>query len=85
MVPKKKNVFVAVLKAVCGTENIAGFQPSQFDRAFQCAELHNKLANIVTELSEGEKLADAELKSITSGEPVTVERKYMNPFEMRLK
>ena len=78
-----KSVFLAVLEAVCGTENIAGVQPSQFDRTFQRAELHNKLANIVTELSEGEKLADAELKSITSGEPVTVERKYKDPFVMR--
>ena len=34
-------------------------------------------------MSEGEKLADAELKSITSGEPVTVERKYKDPFVMR--
>ena len=78
-----KSVFLAVLEAVCGTENIAGVQPSQFDRTFRRAELHNKLANIVTELSEGEKLADAELKSITSGEPVTVERKYKDPFVMR--
>ncbi len=78
-----KSVFLAVLEALCGTENIAGVQPSQFDRTFQRAELHNKLANIVTELSEGEKLADAELKSITSGEPVTVERKYKDPFVMR--
>lgn len=78
-----KSVFLAVLEAVCGTENIAGVQPSQFDRTFQRAELHNRLANIVTELSEGEKLADAELKSITSGEPVTVERKYKDPFVMR--
>ena len=78
-----KSVFLAVLEAVCGTDNIAGVQPSQFDRTFQRAELHNKLANIVTELSEGEKLADAELKSITSGEPVTVEKKYKDPFVMR--
>lgn len=78
-----KSVFLAVLEALCGTENIAGVQPSQFDRTFQRAELHHRLANIVTELSEGEKLADAELKSITSGEPVTVERKYKDPFVMR--
>jgi putative DNA primase/helicase len=78
-----KSVCLAVLEALCGTENIAGVQPSQFDRTFQRAELHNKLANIVTELSEGEKLADAELKSITSGEPVTVERKHKDPFVMR--
>ena len=55
----------------------------EFESSFQRAHLHHKLANIVTELSEGEKLADAELKSITSGEPVTVEHKYLHPFNMR--
>lgn len=42
-----------------------------------------KLANIVTELKQGEVIADAELKAITSGEPGTVEHKFKDPFVMR--
>lgn len=78
-----KSVLLAVLERLCGIENIAGVQPSQFDRAFQRAHLHLKLANIVTELKQGEVIADAELKGITSGEPSTVEHKFQTPFTMR--
>jgi putative DNA primase/helicase len=42
-----------------------------------------KLANIITELKQGEVIADAELKAITSGEPATVEHKHKDPFVMQ--
>lgn len=78
-----KSVLLSLLEALLGSENIAGVQPSQFDRSFQRAHLHNKLANIVTEIKQGEVMADAELKGIVSGEPSTVEHKFKNPFTMR--
>lgn len=78
-----KSVLLAVLEALLGPPNVAGVQPSNFDRSFQRAHLHEKLANIVTELRQGEVIADAELKAITSGEPATVEHKYQPPFVMR--
>jgi putative DNA primase/helicase len=78
-----KSVLLAVLEGLLGSENVAGVQPANFDRSFQRAHLHQKLANIVTELKQGEVIADAELKAITSGEPATVEQKFKNPFVMR--
>lgn len=78
-----KSVALAVLEALLGAANVAGVQPSNFDRSFQRAHLHQKLANIVTELRQGEVIADAELKAITSGEPATVEHKFKDPFVMR--
>ena len=78
-----KSVLLAVLEALCGPANVSGVQPSNFDRSFQRAHLHQKLANIVTELKQGEVIADAELKAITSGEPATVEHKFKDPFVMR--
>ena len=78
-----KSVLLGTLEELLGRENVAGVQPSQFDRAFQRAHLHMKLANIITELREGELIPDAELKSIVSGEPTTVEHKFQHPFEMR--
>ena len=78
-----KSVLLSVLERLIGPENTAGVQPSQFDRGFQRAHLHLKLANIVTEVKQGETIADAELKGITSGEPSTVERKFQHPFTMR--
>ena len=78
-----KSVLLAVLEALCGSSNTSGVQPSNFERSFQRAHMHMKLANIVTEINQGEVIADAELKGIVSGEPSTVEHKFKNPFTMR--
>jgi putative DNA primase/helicase len=78
-----KSVYLAILEALCGSESVAGVQPSQFDNKFQRAHLHMKLANIVTEIKQGEVIDDASLKGIVSGEPTTVEHKHKNPFVMR--
>jgi len=78
-----KSVLLAILEGVLGAANVAGVQPANFDNRFQRAHLHQKLANIVTELRQGEVIADAELKAITSGEPGTVEHKFKDPFVMR--
>lgn len=77
-----KSVLLTVLEALCGGENVAGVQPSNFDRSFQRAHLDQKLANIVTEIKQGEVIADAELKGIVSGEKSTVEHKFQDPFDM---
>lgn len=78
-----KSVLLSILCALVGQENVAGVQPSSFDNRFQRAHLDQKLANIVTELRQGEVIADAELKAISSGEPATVEHKHKAPFVMR--
>lgn len=78
-----KSVLLAIVEALCGADNVAGVQPSKFNSTFQRAHLNQKLANIVTELKQGEVIADAELKAITSGERSTVEHKNRDPFEMR--
>lgn len=78
-----KSVILATLEALLGKENVAGVQPANFDNRFQRGHLDQKLANIVTELKQGETIADAELKAITSGEPATVEHKNKDPFVMR--
>lgn len=77
-----KSVLLHVLERMCGIDNVAGVQPSNFDRSFQRAHLDQKLANIVTEIKQGEVIADAELKGIVSGEKSTVEHKFQNPFDM---
>jgi len=78
-----KSVLLSVLESLIGKENVSGVQPSNFENRFQRAYLNHKLVNIVTELKQGEVIADAELKAITSGESATVEHKGKNPFTMR--
>ena len=78
-----KSVLLAIIEALAGLVNVAGVQPSQFDKTFQRAHLHGKLVNIVTEVKQGEVIDDASLKGIVSGEPSTVEHKFRDPFVMR--
>jgi len=78
-----KSVLLSVLEALAGRESVAAVQPSQFGNKFQRAHLHNKLANIVTEIKQGAVIDDDALKGITSGEPTTVEHKNKDPFDMR--
>lgn len=75
-----KSVLLEVIKALCGADNVAAVQPEQMGSAFQRAYLHGKLANLVTEIAEGAVINDAALKAIASGEFMTAERKYRDPF-----
>lgn len=78
-----KSVLLAVLAALVGNEHVCAVQPSQFNNRFQRAHLAGKLANIVTELSEGTEIADGEMKAFVSGEVITAEHKGKPPFELK--
>ena len=78
-----KSVLLFAIASLIGSENIAAVSPDQLDRPFQRAALYQKLANVITELKQGEQVQDGALKSIVSGEPCTVERKFGHPFTMR--
>lgn len=76
-----KSVLLDTLQALCGKANVAAVKPSSMGSVFQLAHLQGKLANIVSELKKGEVVDDAALKSLTSGETQTAERKNKDPFE----
>ncbi len=76
-----KSVLMDTVTALVGSVNTAAVQPSQFENRFQRAHLHGKLVNLVTEIAEGAEIADAQLKSIVSGEVTTAEHKHAPPFE----
>lgn len=78
-----KSKLLNVVAGLVGRENVTGVQPSQFENRFQRAHLAGKLANIVTEIAEGAEIADAQLKSIVSGELTTAEHKHKPPFDFR--
>jgi putative DNA primase/helicase len=78
-----KSVILEIIRRLLGAENVSAVQPSQFNNRFQRAHLYLKLANIVTEIAEGAEIADAELKSIVSGEGMTAEEKHKPPFDLQ--
>ncbi|AZL15906.1 DNA primase family protein [Rickettsiales endosymbiont of Stachyamoeba lipophora] len=76
-----KSVLLNIIKSLLGADNISSVKLSQLADKFLTAELHGKLANIVTEIAEGEQLPDEAIKTITSGERMIAQRKYQEPFE----
>lgn len=78
-----KSVLLSILVSLVGNKNAAAVQPNQLDNKFQRAHLHSKLVNVVTEISENHVMADAQLKSIVSGELSTAEHKHKSPFDFR--
>ena len=77
-----KSILLKVFAHILGKENIAAVQPTQLANSFHRATLHNKLANIVTESEQSDKLPSGQIKAIASGEPMNVERKFQHPFVM---
>ena len=76
-----KSVLLRVVKSLVGDGNCAAVQPAEFDNRFQRAHLHGKLANIVSEVEQGAVIPDAALKAIVSGEAMTAEHKFCDPFD----
>lgn len=76
-----KSVTLRLLSDMLG-EYVAGVNPEELDNRFQRASLNGKLANIVTELPEGQTIPDGAIKAIISGEACTVEHKHKDPFVM---
>jgi len=76
-----KSVLMRTVESLVGRENVCGVQPSQLDNKFQRAHLHGQLANVVTEIREGYKINDAQIKALASGELTTAEHKHKTPFD----
>jgi P4 family phage/plasmid primase-like protien len=76
-----KSVLLNIVAALVGREHACAVQPSQFENRFQRGHLQGRLANIITEIAEGAEMADAQLKSLVSGEMTTAEHKHKDPFD----
>lgn len=76
-----KSVLLNVLKAFTGEKNVSSVEPNKFDDPPMLGHLHGKLLNVVPEIPVGAVIADAKLKSITSGELMNAAHKYGHPFD----
>jgi putative DNA primase/helicase len=76
-----KSVACAALAGLLGTANVSNVPLERFGDRFSLASTLGRLANIAREVGEIEKVAEGQLKAITSGDPVTFERKYLSPIE----
>jgi P4 family phage/plasmid primase-like protien len=75
-----KSVILKVQRAQLGPENVSTVPIELFEKPFNRYELYGKLANIVSEMSECEKVAEEIIKAVVSGDPIQFERKHVDPF-----
>jgi putative DNA primase/helicase len=78
-----KSVILDVLENLVGNENVSAVHLAKLGDRFKLAELQNKLVNISPEVSSKELVNDSIFKALVTGDPVTAERKFKEPFKFR--
>lgn len=78
-----KGVITYVLQKLVGEENVSDLGLEYFGDTQMIRVLVNKLVNISEEVRENAVNFDAEFKKITSGEPITVNQKYVDIYKFR--
>jgi P4 family phage/plasmid primase-like protien len=76
-----KSVICAVLEAMLGKDNCAFVPLEIFAQRFQLTPTVGKLANIVPECGEIDRVAEGILKSFVSGDSMTFDRKNKTPLQ----
>lgn len=79
-----KSEFNALVKRVIGGENFSSLRLEQLNDRFSPFNMLNKLLNINDELDGGATLKTSMLKSITSGDIITLEKKGEQPINVEL-
>lgn len=74
-----KSLILNVLTQMLGTENVSHVPLEQMGGEFRIAEMQGKLANIAADMSRVERSDEGLLKKLTSGDPVSANRKYREP------
>lgn len=79
-----KSVLCAALEAVLGgADNVSSVSLEAFGERFGLTPTLGRLANVVADLSELDRVAEGHLKKYTSGELMTFDRKGLSPVEAR--
>ena len=71
------------IAAILGKDNCSAVHLADLERGAQRATLFGKLLNFASEISSKEIISDSYFKSIVSGDLITGEAKYKNPFTFR--
>lgn len=76
-----KSVFVSVLIALLGEDNVSSVPLELFSSRFQLASTLGKLANIASEIGETDRLSEGMLKSYVSGNRMNFDQKFLSSVE----
>jgi putative DNA primase/helicase len=75
-----KSVICAVLRALLGEDNVSAVPLELFGDKFRLAGTLGKLANVVPEIGELDRIAEGQLKAFVTGDKMEFERKFKTPF-----
>lgn len=77
-----KSTVLRMIRHFIGQGNYSTLSLQDLETTFRPAELENKLANIGDDIPATQIKDSSMLKKLSRGEPVTVERKNKNPFDL---
>lgn len=77
-----KSTILKLIRRLIGNDNVSTIGLDQLVKDFQCAELENKLVNIGDDINYKPIKDSGTLKKLFSGEPLTVSRKFAQPFTL---
>ena len=79
-----KSVFLDLVSALLGDANVSNVALQDLEEnRFRVAELYGKLANTFADLDTRALLSSSMFKMLTTGDPLTAERKFAQPFRFR--
>lgn len=78
-----KSTYLKLINYLLGKNNVTSLDLSELGQRFKPAELFGKLANIGDDIGDDFISNPAIFKKVVSGDPVNVERKGENPFDLK--
>lgn len=78
-----KSTYLKLINFLLGRNNVTSLDLSELGQRFKPAELFGKLANIGDDIGDDFISNPAIFKKVVSGDPVNVERKGENPFDLK--
>lgn len=78
-----KSTYLKLINYLLGRDNVTSLDLSELGQRFKPAELFGKLANIGDDIGDDFIANPAIFKKVVSGDPVNVERKGENPFDLK--
>lgn len=78
-----KSTYLKLINFLLGKNNVISLDLAELGQRFKAAELFGKLANIGDDIGDDFISNPAIFKKVVSGDPVNVERKGENPFDLK--
>lgn len=78
-----KSTYLSLIANLLGHENVTSLDLAELGQRFKPAELFGKLANVGDDIGDDFIANPAIFKKVVSGDPVNVERKGENPFDLK--